>query len=425
MARELAKEAKWYRLDNAAKIYPVVASAKNSGIYRMGVIMKEKVDPVKLQEAVLECRHRFPSFFVRLRRGLFWYYFEANDKDPEVAKESPFICQSINIYTNNHFLFTFFYYENRISLEAFHSLADGSGAMEFLKAVLFQYLGKMGHPQENDGTIFRLDEEPSPEELEDSYNYHYKQGKQPKNPFVASYRVQGKRFVRRGIGLTVGRVETVELQALAAKHNVAFTEFIVGLFLYAIITSGDPKQLAKRPITITVPVNMRKYFHSRSVRNFSLFFRVRYQMGEEFPTLSDLLTVIKNQFQEERSVEKLQLLLNMNVMFERSIFVKLLPLFIKKFVFKVGYAILGDLPFTSSVSNFGLITLPDTMSREIDSFEFNIASGKKPGMAVTSFNNITAIAINRCIAETAIEETFFSYLGKNGVNVNIRSNYWL
>jgi len=147
MFDELAKEAKWFRLDNAAKIYPVVASAKNSGIYRMGIIMKEKVDPIALQEAVVECRERFPTFFVRLRRGLFWYYFEQNDKDPIVWPESPFICQSIDIHTNNHYMFTFLFYENRISLEVFHGIADGSGSFEFMKTVLYLYLNKIVIPK--------------------------------------------------------------------------------------------------------------------------------------------------------------------------------------------------------------------------------------------------------------------------------------
>ncbi len=424
MFNELAKEAKWFRLDNAAKIYPVVASAKNSGIYRMGIIMKEKVDPISLQASILECRERFPTFFVRLRRGLFWYYFEQNDKDPIVWPESPFICQSIDIHTNNHFMFTFLFYENRISLEVFHGIADGSGSFEFMKAVLYQYLNKIGYPQVNDGTVFKLEDRPSMAELEDSYICHYKKTKMGKNPFIRAYRITGKRFKRRGISLIVGKMETTQLQKLASEHNVAFTEFLVSLMIYSILKNGNPKKLMKKPVTLTIPVNMRKYFRSQSVRNFSLFFKVSYQMGKTMPTFEAILESVKEQFVSERTVEKLQNLLDLNVMFEKSLLIKLTPLFIKKLLFKIGYAILGDLPITTSISNFGLITLPETMAPHIDSFEFNLASGKKPGMAITSFSGKTTIAMNRCVADSSIEETYFSYLAQHGVEVDIHSNYW-
>ncbi len=424
MFDELAKEAKWFRLDNAAKIYPVVASAKNSGIYRMGIIMKEKVDPIALQEAVVECRERFPTFFVRLRRGLFWYYFEQNDKDPIVWPESPFICQSIDIHTNNHYMFTFLFYENRISLEVFHGIADGSGSFEFMKTVLYLYLNKIGYPQINDGSVFKLEDRPSLAELEDSYIGHFRKTKMGKNPFIRAYRITGKRFKRRGINLTVGKMETSQLQKLASEHNVAFTEFLVGLMIYSILKNGNPKKLIKKPVALTIPVNMRKYFRSQSVRNFSLFFKVSYQMGKTMPTFAEILESVKEQFVSERSVEKLQNLLDLNVMFEKNILIKLTPLFIKKLIFKIGYAILGDLPITTSISNFGIITLPETMTPHVDSFEFNLASGRKPGMAIASFSGKTTIAMNRCVADSSIEETYFSYLGQHGIDLDIHSNYW-
>ena len=158
MIKEAITEKRWFKLDNAAKIYPIIHSAKTSGLFRMSVNMKELVDPMKLKEAILACKNRFPSFFVRLRRGFFWYYYDTNEKDPLVFPESPYICQSINVHSNNHHLFTFFFHETKISMEMFHSLADGSGALEFLKAVIFKYLELMGKPQVNDGTVFKLDD---------------------------------------------------------------------------------------------------------------------------------------------------------------------------------------------------------------------------------------------------------------------------
>ncbi|NCU26757.1 MFS transporter, partial [Candidatus Nomurabacteria bacterium] len=119
----------WFRLDNVAKIYPVVKSYLVSNVFRITATMDGDVDPVLLKQAVLDCRNRFPSFYVKLRKGFFWYYYEPNDKEPLVVPESSYVCDPIDSYKNNWFYFVFFYYKNRISLEIFHGLTDGKGAL--------------------------------------------------------------------------------------------------------------------------------------------------------------------------------------------------------------------------------------------------------------------------------------------------------
>ena len=57
----------WYRLDNAAKIYPAMVSRRNSCVFRFAINLKEEVDPYVLQRALLDMRNRFPAMFVRVR----------------------------------------------------------------------------------------------------------------------------------------------------------------------------------------------------------------------------------------------------------------------------------------------------------------------------------------------------------------------
>jgi NRPS condensation-like uncharacterized protein len=424
MARLSNKAHNWFRLDNAAKIYPVIVSVKNSSIYRMAVMMKDPVNPMALQSAVLECRDRFPSFFVKLRHGFFWYYFETNEKDPIVYPESPFICQSINTYTNNGFLFTFYYYENRISLEVFHALSDGYGSFMLMKAVLYRYLEKIGRPQKNDGTVMMIDQVPDPEEFVDCYKLNHTNQKVIKNPLRKAYVVTGKRFRRRGINVTVAHIDTEDLKALANKHNASITRFLVGLFHYSIQKNGNPSSMRKRPLTISVPVNLRRYFPAISVRNFSLYFNSITQYKEDPIRLDDILAALKPQFEEGLDKQSLLNRLNANMAFETNLFIKILPLFIKKPLFRIGYSMIGNLPISASISNFGEITLPDTMADAIDSFEFNLASFYKPGIAVNTFKNQTNLVFNRYFQEAGIEQTFLSYLGENGVKVTVGSNLW-
>ena len=74
MARERSKV--WMPLDNAALIFPAIRRKNWSNVFRQSITLTEKIDPVLLQQAVDELMPRFPSFYLRLRRGVFWYYLE-------------------------------------------------------------------------------------------------------------------------------------------------------------------------------------------------------------------------------------------------------------------------------------------------------------------------------------------------------------
>ncbi|HOH18117.1 MAG TPA: MFS transporter, partial [Bacilli bacterium] len=137
---------KWYRLDNAAKVFPSVTSRRRSNIFRLSITLKEEVDPNILQTALEETINRFPSFKVKLKRGFFWFYFEENGEIPKVSEETPYVCEKLNFRAQQRYLFRLTYYHQRISLEIFHALTDGSGAMEFLKAIVYKYLLLKGKP---------------------------------------------------------------------------------------------------------------------------------------------------------------------------------------------------------------------------------------------------------------------------------------
>ena len=71
-------DSQWYRLDNAGILYSALQREEYSAIYRFSALMTEPVRPAALQNAIDRVLPRFPSFAVRIRRGLFWYYLEPN-----------------------------------------------------------------------------------------------------------------------------------------------------------------------------------------------------------------------------------------------------------------------------------------------------------------------------------------------------------
>ncbi len=73
----------------------------------------------------------------------------------------------------------------------FHSLADGLGAVTFLKTLTAVYLRMRGVEIPDEEGILSVEEEPKREELEDSYMKYANSKVTPKRSQGSAYRVRG------------------------------------------------------------------------------------------------------------------------------------------------------------------------------------------------------------------------------------------
>ena len=127
---------RWDKLDNTAHVFPVIAGNEMTNVYRISVVLKEEVQQDLLQQALDIVLPKFEIFHVRLRQGIFWYYFEENVKRaPRVHEEETYPCRYIVQNKNRSYLFRVTYYKKRINLEVFHVLTDGMGGINFLREV--------------------------------------------------------------------------------------------------------------------------------------------------------------------------------------------------------------------------------------------------------------------------------------------------
>ena len=117
MAKKRDKNLKWDKLDNTAQLFPVIAREGMSNVYRVAVVLKEDIDETALQLALEKVLPHFDVFKTTLKKGIFWYYFEENDKPaPRVTPEHEYPCRFIHQNKNNYYLFRVSYYKNRIKI---------------------------------------------------------------------------------------------------------------------------------------------------------------------------------------------------------------------------------------------------------------------------------------------------------------------
>ena len=124
--RSMPRQIRWDKLDNTAHLFPSIAGENMTNVYRISVTLKEDIQKEYLQQALDMVLPKFDGFNVRLRTGVFWYYFEENGKKaPRVTEETMFPCRFIQPNRNHNYLFRVTYYKKRINLEVFHVLTDG------------------------------------------------------------------------------------------------------------------------------------------------------------------------------------------------------------------------------------------------------------------------------------------------------------
>ena len=129
----------WYPLDNAAKIYPPNTNASSPFVFSFTARLNEEVDPEVLQQALNELLLKMPTFKTRLKRGIFWYYLESNNK-PFIVKPQPaHYLKQITPDSNNGYLFEIFYRNTTVTANFYHALTDGTGGVNFFIELLFEY----------------------------------------------------------------------------------------------------------------------------------------------------------------------------------------------------------------------------------------------------------------------------------------------
>lgn len=422
------KKKTWYRLDNAAKLYPAISGPRRPNLFSYSARLTENVDKNILEKAVNILLENNPAFKVKLRRGIFWYYLEKNYKPFVVKEEVPNYLGYFDFdLDNNGYLFRVFYKYNKISIVNFHALSDGDGILTFFKSIIAEYLTLKGYKIDSENVIKPLDAPYTNENSEDSFSkaYSKKTKKPPKEKKV--FKTDGTPFDYDGYGLITAKINVNELKTLCKKYNATITEYLVGLYMYTaynVYVRG--KKVKNKVISILVPANMRKRYPSATLRNFSLFIRPKHDFGAKVLNLEECIETCKQQMKEGLSKERLDALIHDNVKIEKNFLMKIVPLFIKDFVIKLAYINMGENLQTGNISNVGIVELPQSMSQYVTDITMAIAPTYtcKQQLGAITYNGNLYITSAREFVETNFEREFFTTLSKNNVSVEIFSNNW-
>ena len=416
----------WYRLDNAALIYPAIESTFPSLVWRIAVTLDREIEPLRLKQALRNVMPRFPYFATRLRRGFFWFYLEANDSDFIIYEDPKYPCIGIDYKKNRGYLFTLKRFGKRIALEAFHAFTDGGGGTIFLNNIVAEYLRLDGEdvPPDPACNIFDLAQTAPAEEYEDCYHKYYSPAIK-KLPFLpAAYHFSGtleREFDR--LHSIHGHMSVAELSALSKRHGATITEYMLAVYFSVIqeIQLGEGKSGI---IRIPVAANLRNIFGCRTMRNFSYIVNVEIdtRLGRyAFPEILDAVRLQMKAGLTEKSVVKG---FSANVNTERNLFLRMTPLFLKIPVMTFVYSLSGDKQCTSAFSNLGRVRLPDSMRKFVRYYTCNTMPSSLSPVSLTAigYDDEMCMSFTSRIREREIERMYFTALVRAGIRVRIESN---
>lgn len=412
------EKIKWRELDNSAKIFPIVSNKKFTSVFRVSVILKENIDENILQEALNIVIQKQVSFKVKLRKGLFWYYLEENFKKPQVKKENNYPCRYISRDTNNEYLFDVTYFNNKINLDVFHSLTDGSNATKFLQEITYAYLDiKNKKIKENESKKTKLSNN-----TEDSYlkNYDKRNGKRKKSP--KAYILKGKTFPLGATGITHNFINLEELKRVSKENKATITEYLTAVYIYSIYKENYRFTNSKKPIKICIPVDLKKYYDSNTSTNFFSYMSVDMDLNNSKKVdFSNILDLVKINFKEKLTPEEIEKTMGANIKIGTNLAIKLLPLFLKRIITNIVYKEIRRYS-TTTISNLGKIEIEEEYKEDIENFLFLLCSDsvEKDKGAIISYNNTLVFTFTSILENCKIEKAFYEFIKSQNIEIYTR-----
>lgn len=404
----------WFPLDDAAKIYPLSMAHGNMSVFRLSLYLKEAVEPILLQMALNFTIKRFPSFATTVKKGFFWHYLDSTKRRFIIERERDLPCQPMKVSHSGSTSFRVLYFENRISVEFFHMLADGTGGMTFLKVLTAEYLRLRGITIAPNETLWDSDADPTAEEVENAFTKvpvrHGGSGFMER----PAMQMSGKPNRHNPCRVIHFKMPVEELKNAATRCHATVTAYLLALSFLAFRSSTDE---LKGECSIQVPVNMRKFYPSNTVRNFSMYCAVRIPL-ESITDFNSLIARIKDGLREGTAQEPLTQMVGATERLVNTL--KYIPLFIKQPVARMVTNFLNDNTCSNIFSNLGVVRVPSAMAAHIESADFTLSTyaTKRCACTLVSINDTATLTITKNVVDPSFEERLYDLLLADGLSVH-------
>ena len=378
------------KLDHVGQLCAAISNKKNPCTFSIGIHLKEFLVPCKLQEAVNDLMERLPHMNVRKYSGFMNYYNQFLDEPLKIEKENnTYPCR---FFEKQNQLLRITYGERHFILEVFHSICDGRGLAMMASSLLIRYFEIMGEKPSKKDFIDCMNVA-CVEEIEDAY---VRYADMRKSKSEKGERVYVPKRTSAESQIITQKFDLAELKCKAKGHGVTISEYILA-HIFKEFANQRVNDSSNKPIAINVPIDCRRFFKSKSLRNFVSHIIVKMPEVLDF---TEVALSIKKQLAEITPDYVQGKISEAERMKKLGEFV---PLLIKKRIIRsVGQNISAGC--STDFSNLGLIKLPEGIQNKVEMYTFSL--GEVPNTpyqfaCVATGNILTLTITTACGTEIA------------------------
>lgn len=402
---------KRYALDSSAAIYLASMNKKHTNVYRFSVILKEKVNPEKLQEALNNVTPRFPTIVAGIKRGAFNYYVDPVERAPQIQKDE----EVIGVMSRERIetcAMRVLYREKQISVEIFHSITDGGGAMVFVGSLLAEYLLLCYSVQvAYSDKILNPRDDVKDSEVTDDY-ITYAGGKAIPAKRHKAYQFPNEKSADEKIDVIPRVYKVEEILKVSREYGVSMTVFLAAVMAKSIIEIQKKYPSSRNVVQVMLPINLRSKFKSNSLQNFSLYAFMKLMPERQNIDFEEMIQDFAMQMEKQSSEEHLQGMMTTNVKNQNWWFFKILPLPLKKLLVQVVHYIFGESNSCITLTNMGRTVFPEEFKPYVEDVECIINPRRLTAYncSIISYEGNVRISLSRYGKGCGLEDIFYKNL---------------
>ena len=401
-----------FMVDSVSLLFLSLMRPEHTNSFRLSMELTEPVCPEILQNATDSIWKRFPSVVGCIRPG-FFHYRQMHMAEPPVVSEDPGLLRTMTTEELENRAFRVYYKENTISIEVFHVLTDGYGAITTITTLVAEYLRrKHGIAISKTPICLEPEQVPEPEETEDSFlplaaekpwhlpsRFSYL----PPRPEDTDWRV-------RAVSC---HLDTEKLLGVAHEYGVTLNTLLSAVMADTLMQMqlNNPGRKIM-PVRIMVPGNLRRMFGSRTLRNFALYGLPTMEPEDADLSLKQLCASFDRQLKTHFSRETMASMSSYNVRMQSAWYFRMLPWKLKGAVMRLGYRFFGESNSSLTLTNLGVVKLPEEMQPYVADMQLYMTprAGVPYGCTILSFGDKLTVNISKFTDDRELENGFFGKL---------------
>lgn len=403
--------ARW-QLDNVGKFYSAQAGSEHQTVFRISAEMDDAVDPEKLQLALDDAVRSHPGFNVTLESGLYWRRLREGVWRPLVSPAGDAICGRLH-FGPESVLFRVSWHDSTINVEVSHMISDGRGTLELMRSLLGSYVTWRYAEKPRAGAADAPGIEGEAVQTEDSYSRNYEPDKSRSTKTPRAYRIPGWRNLAR-TSFTELRLDADKVHATSTGMGVSVTSLVIAAVMSA-IADGMRAWDKKRTVLLDVPIDLRRFYQSDTLRNFFGLAFVSYSPDRTGRDIEDIARDVQRQLSEATQLDVLKRRMNRMVKLEKHPILRKAPVFLKDWALRIADSV-NARRVTATASSLGRIQLPDEVARHVRSMRV-LTSTRSMSFTFCTFGNAFSLGVSSIVANNDVQDALAHALARLGLGV--------